>query len=48
MLKDEKKALYLVNKNIPVFSQLLLLFSYSISKNMYMYLYLFFQNLFQY
>ena len=33
MLKDEKKALYLVNKNIPVFSQLLLLFSYSISKN---------------
>ena len=33
MLKDEKKALYLVNKNIPVFSQILLLFSYSISKN---------------
>ena len=33
MFKDEKKALYLVNKNIPVFSQLLLLFSYSISKN---------------
>ena len=33
MLKDDKKPLYLVNKNIPVFSQILLLFSYSISKN---------------
>ncbi len=33
MINDEKNALYLVNKKIPVLSQLLLLFSYSISKN---------------
>ena len=33
MINNEKNALYLVNKKIPVLSQLLLLFSYSISKN---------------